>query len=120
MTDAVFTAGAPAPQVFGVVILDGRLGIVLQRFDGPTLLQLTRSGGVTRGQAGAILADLFRAVHSTPPRRACPTCAAGWMPGWGPPPARFRRPSPPAASSLWSSACSRPTSSAMATFTPAT
>ena len=81
MTDAVFTAGAPAPQVFGVVILDGRLGIVLQRFDGPTLLQLTRSGGVTRGQAGAILADLCRAVHSTPPPPGVPNLR-GWMDAW--------------------------------------
>ena len=56
MTRAVFAAGAPAPEVFGVVILEGRFGIVLQHFDGPTLLQLTRTAAVTRGQAGAILA----------------------------------------------------------------
>jgi len=67
MTDAVFAAGAPAPEVFGVVILEGRIGIVLQHFDGPTLLQLTRTGAMTRGQAGSILADLCLAVHKTPP-----------------------------------------------------
>ena len=78
MTDAVFAAGAPAPQVFGVVILEGRLGIVLQRFDGPTLLQLTRSGAVTREQAGAILADLCRAVHKTPPPPDVPSLG-DWM-----------------------------------------
>jgi aminoglycoside phosphotransferase (APT) family kinase protein len=66
MTDAVFAAGAPAPRVFGVVMLEGRFGLVLQRFDGPTLLQLTRTGAVTRGQAGAILADLCLAVRNTP------------------------------------------------------
>ena len=81
MTDAVFAAGAPAPQVFGVVILEGRLGIVLQRFDGPTLLQLTRTGGVTRGQAGAILADLCRAVHRTPPPPGV-LALRGWVDAW--------------------------------------
>jgi len=66
-TDAIFTAGAPAPEVFGTVILEGRFGMVLQHFDGPTLLQLNRTGAVTRGQAGAILAALGRAIHKTPP-----------------------------------------------------
>ena len=81
MTEAVFAAGAPAPQVFGVVILEGRLGIVLQHFDGPTLLQLTRTGAVTRGQAGAILAALCRAVHKTPPPPGVLTLR-GWMDAW--------------------------------------
>ena len=44
----------PAPEVFGEVTLDGRFGIVLGRLDGPTLLQVTRSGAVTFVQAGAI------------------------------------------------------------------
>jgi aminoglycoside phosphotransferase (APT) family kinase protein len=67
VTRAVFAAGAPAPEVFGVFTLEGRFGIVLSRFDGPTLLQLTRTGAMTRGQAGAILAALCLAVHKTPP-----------------------------------------------------
>ena len=46
MTQAVFAAGVPAPEVFGEVTLDGRFGIVLGRLDGPTLLQVTRSGAV--------------------------------------------------------------------------
>ena len=65
-TDAVFAAGAPAPQVFGVVIPAGRLGIVLSHFDGPTLLQLLRTGAMTREQVGATLAALCLAVHTTP------------------------------------------------------
>ena len=81
MTDAVFAAGAPAPQVFGVVMLEGRFGLVLQRFDGPTLLQLTRTGAVTRGQAGAILADLCRAVRNTPPPPGV-LALRGWMDAW--------------------------------------
>jgi tRNA A-37 threonylcarbamoyl transferase component Bud32 len=67
MTHTAFTAGAPAPEVFGVVTLEGRFGMVLQHLDGPTLLQLLRSGAMTRGQAGAILAGLCHAVHNTPP-----------------------------------------------------
>ena len=42
MTRAVFAAGGPAPEVFDEVTLEGRFGIVLQRLDGPTLLQLSR------------------------------------------------------------------------------
>ena len=67
MTGVMFAAGAPAPEVFGEVTLEGRFGIVMQRFDGPTLLQLTRNGAVTREQAGAILAALGLSVHSIPP-----------------------------------------------------
>ena len=81
MTGAVFAAGAPAPEVFGEVILEGRFGIVLQRFDGPTLLQLSRSGAMTRGQAGAILADLCRAVHKTPPPPGV-LSLRDWMDAW--------------------------------------
>jgi hypothetical protein len=67
MTRAVFAAGAPAPEVFDEVTLQGRFGMVLPRLDGPTLLQLSRSGAVTFEQAGAILASLYMSVHKTPP-----------------------------------------------------
>lgn len=67
VTRAVFAAGGPAPEVLGEVTLDGRFGIVLPRFDGPTLKQATRTGDITREQAGAILATLCRAVHETRP-----------------------------------------------------
>ena len=67
MTRAVFAAGAPAPEVFGEVTLEGRFGIVLPRLDGPTLLQLSRTGAMTFEQAGAILASLAMSVHKTPP-----------------------------------------------------
>ncbi len=69
MTRAVFSAGAPAPEVLGEVSIDGRSGIVLQRLDGPTLLQLSRSGAMTPAQTGATLAALCHAVHRTPPPR---------------------------------------------------
>jgi aminoglycoside phosphotransferase (APT) family kinase protein len=67
LTRAVFAAGGPAPEVFGAVELEERLGIVLSRFDGPTLLQATRSGAISFEQAGTILASLCLSVHKTPP-----------------------------------------------------
>jgi len=67
MIRAVFAAGAPAPEVFEEVTLEGRFGIVLQRLDGPTLLQLSRSGAMTPEQTGAILATLAISVHKTAP-----------------------------------------------------
>lgn len=66
MTRAVFAAGGPAPEVFGEVTLEGRFGFVLSRFDGPTLLQLSRSGATSFEQTGAILASLYLSVHNTP------------------------------------------------------
>ena len=81
MTHAVFAAGGPAPEVLGEVTLEGRFGIVLSRHDGPTLLQLMRTGAMTRGQAGAILADLCHAVHKTPPPPDVLTLR-DWMDAW--------------------------------------
>src|SRR3954468_8723270 len=69
-------AGVPAPEVFGEVTLDGRFGIVLQRLDGPTLLQLSRTGAVTFEQAGAIVAALAISVHKTPPPPEVPSLRA--------------------------------------------
>ncbi|PDT74684.1 phosphotransferase [Bradyrhizobium sp. C9] len=78
MTRAVFAAGVPAPEVFGEMTLDGRFGIVLGRLDGPTLLQVTRSGAVTFAEAGAILASLVVSAHRmSPPPEAFHL--RGWM-----------------------------------------
>jgi Ser/Thr protein kinase RdoA (MazF antagonist) len=65
MIRAVLAAGLPVPKVFGEVSLDGRFGIVLQRLDGPTLWQLSRTGAVTFEQAGAIVAALAMSLHNT-------------------------------------------------------
>ena len=51
MLRAVHAAGVPVPEVFGEVTLDGRFGIVLQRLDGPTLMQQTRTGAVSFEQS---------------------------------------------------------------------
>src|SRR3954468_6650400 len=66
MIRAVHAAGAPVPEVFGELTLDGRFGIVLQRLDGPTLWQLSRTGAVTFEQAGAIVPALAMSVHKPP------------------------------------------------------
>jgi hypothetical protein len=67
MTRAAFAAGAPAPEVLGEVMLEGRFGIVLSRLDGPTMLQLSRTGAMTPEQGGSILATLALSVHKTLP-----------------------------------------------------
>jgi Ser/Thr protein kinase RdoA (MazF antagonist) len=67
MIRAVRAAGVPVPELFGELTLDGRFGIVLERLDGPTLWQLSRTGAVTFEQAGAIVAALAMALHKTSP-----------------------------------------------------
>ncbi len=67
MTRVAFATGLPAPEVFGEVTLQGRLGIVMARFDGPTLLRLSRTGAMTSEQVGAILATLALSVHKISP-----------------------------------------------------
>jgi Ser/Thr protein kinase RdoA (MazF antagonist) len=67
MTRAAYAAGVPVPEVFDEVALEGRFGVVLQRLDGPTLAQLSRSGAMTPEQTGAILATLAISVHRTTP-----------------------------------------------------
>jgi hypothetical protein len=78
VTRAAFAAGLPAPDVFDEVTLEGRFGIVLSQFDGPTLLPVTRSGAVTPEQAGAILASLGLSVHKMPPPQGVGSLR-GWM-----------------------------------------
>jgi tRNA A-37 threonylcarbamoyl transferase component Bud32 len=67
MIRAVHAAGGPAPEVFDEVVVDGRAGIVLSRYDGPTLQYLSRTGAMTSRDVGAILAHVSMRVHKTPP-----------------------------------------------------
>ena len=76
MTRAAFAAGLPAPAVFGEAVVDGRFGIVLSRFDGPTLMQLSRTGAIASDDAGSVLAALACAVHQTAPPDDVPTLHA--------------------------------------------
>ena len=62
--------------------MEGRFGIVLTRFEGPTLLQPLRTGAITFGQAGVILASLCLSVHKTPPPPDIPflrDLMEGWL-----------------------------------------
>jgi Ser/Thr protein kinase RdoA (MazF antagonist) len=66
MTQAVFAAGGPAPEVLGMVEVEGRLGFVLPRLEGPTLKTRLWSGAMTAEEGGSILAELAFSVHRTP------------------------------------------------------
>jgi aminoglycoside phosphotransferase (APT) family kinase protein len=63
MLSAVLASGVPVPKVFGEVTLNGRLGIVMERLDGPTLWQLSRTGTVSFQEAGEIVAALAMSLH---------------------------------------------------------
>jgi Ser/Thr protein kinase RdoA (MazF antagonist) len=79
MTRAVLAGGVPAPEVFDEVTLEGRFGIVLQRLDGPTLLQLSRSGAMTPAQTGAVLASLYMSIHKMRPSPPDVLSLYDWM-----------------------------------------
>ncbi len=66
LTQAVFAAGGPAPQVLDELMLGDRYGFVMPRYDGPTLAQQLRAEAVTTEAAGEVLAGLGLAVHRTP------------------------------------------------------
>jgi Ser/Thr protein kinase RdoA (MazF antagonist) len=65
-TEAARAAGAPAPQALGTLEIDGRHGLVLERIDGPTMLEAI----VARPQAldafAQTLAQLHAAMHALP------------------------------------------------------
>jgi len=73
MTRAVFAAGAPAPEMLGEVVLEGRSGLVLSRLEGPTLMQRSRTGAMTPAETGAVLATLAQQLHRTPAPAALPS-----------------------------------------------
>ncbi|MBS0411865.1 MAG: phosphotransferase, partial [Proteobacteria bacterium] len=66
ITRAVFEAGGPAQAVLDEVTIDGRLGMVLPRLDGPTLLQSLRADAITLDAAAEVLARLALSVHQAP------------------------------------------------------
>ncbi len=78
MTRAAFAAGAPAPEVLDEVMLEGRFGFVLPRYDGPTLRDLLLTKAVMPERAGEILASLYFAIHKTPAPPEVPSLR-GWI-----------------------------------------
>lgn len=64
VTAAVHRAGAPAPQVFGLEQVAGRHGFVMQRVDGPSLLEVLRRSPWRLAQAARRLAEVQAALHA--------------------------------------------------------
>ena len=64
VTSAVHKAGLPAPAVERIVEVEGRLGIIFERVDGPSMLQVLRSRPWRIGQLGRTLAELHAEIHS--------------------------------------------------------
>jgi tRNA A-37 threonylcarbamoyl transferase component Bud32 len=64
VTRAIHAAGAVAPEVFDEIVVEGRIGLVIARLDGPTLMQATKVKSVSYAEAGAILADRLYPVHA--------------------------------------------------------
>lgn len=63
VTRAVTASGAPAPEVFDVVEVDGRLGIIYPRYSGESLLRRLLRGEVTPTEAGKTMAAVHWSLH---------------------------------------------------------
>jgi hypothetical protein len=68
MAEAIYAAGAPSPAIRDVVEVDGRLGIVYERIDGPSLESLVTCRPWLIARAACILAETQVATqsHSVP------------------------------------------------------
>ena len=64
VTRTVCEAGAPAPEGRQVLEINGRVGIVLPRYRGETLLKMLIRGDILPGAAGAIMARLAHSLHA--------------------------------------------------------
>jgi len=64
--EAARSAGAPVPQVFDTVVIEGRPGIVLQRLEGPDLLSIIGRKPWTVWSSGRITGELHAAIHHCP------------------------------------------------------
>ena len=63
MTEAAHKAGLPVPAVEGIVEVEGRQGIIFERVDGSSMLQLFKSKPWRIGQMARILAELHAKIH---------------------------------------------------------
>ena len=65
-TRAVSRAGLPAPAVFDLVEVDGRVGIVMERIDGPSMFARVQARPWTIVTAATELAELHVRIHRWP------------------------------------------------------
>jgi uncharacterized protein (TIGR02172 family) len=63
-TEAVHKAGLPAPAVEGVVEVDGRLGIVFERVQGPSISKVMQKAPWKLAGAARTMAELHANMHS--------------------------------------------------------
>lgn len=66
ITQAVYAAGLPVPQVGEVVAVNGRFGITLQHINGRSLLELWLEQPTETEPIARLLADLHQQIHTTP------------------------------------------------------
>jgi tRNA A-37 threonylcarbamoyl transferase component Bud32 len=66
-TAAVRAAGAPAPEVFEVIKMDGRLVGVYERIVGPSMWEYIVAHPGTAGEMGRLLAELHAAIFALAP-----------------------------------------------------
>jgi uncharacterized protein (TIGR02172 family) len=64
VTEAVHKAGLPVPAVEGVVEVDGRVGIVFERVEGPTMLEDMMNRPWKLAPYAQIMAELQAEMHS--------------------------------------------------------
>lgn len=63
VTSVAHEAGAPAPEVRGLVELEGRYGIIFPRYHGETLLHLALRGAMTPSEVGRVMAVTQHSLH---------------------------------------------------------
>ena len=64
--EVVHRAGIPAPAVHGVVGIEGRFGVLFERVDGPTMLDVIKARPWLVLRFAALLGELHARIHRAP------------------------------------------------------